>query len=171
MCRGLFGQGLNGFVYLLEMELADDFVHELGYLVGAEVADTAFVGVAYVFVGGEVAGFDVEAYLLVGVAEGGALGYEAVDVLDGEHEVVAWVVEYVCVDLHLAYDVGAHLQAVAEFMKCGEEDFLDYLQVTEVSAGQIVHDEHYLLGEGLELVALGSGELEDVGVLLVGHDA
>ncbi len=75
------------------------------------------------------------------------------------------------VDLDASDDVGGHGQAVAQFLETGQEHLLDNLQVAEVSAGQVVHDEHDLLRECLYLVALGACELKHVGVLLVGHDA
>ena len=45
------------------------------------------------------------------------------------------------------------------------------MQVTEVARRQVVHNHHDLLGQGLELVALGTYQFEDIGVFLVRHDA
>ena len=118
----------------------------------------------------EGTGFDVESHLLVGIAEGHAIGGKAVHFLYGEHWVVHRVVEDMFVHLYLINNIGCHLQTVLQFAEGREEDFLDDLQVAEVAAGQVVHDEGHLLGQRLEFVALRTDEFEHVGVLLVGHD-
>ena len=140
-------------------------------LFGAEVADASLVGVVHLFAGREASGLDVESHFPVGIAEGHAFGSQAVDFFDGEDEVVARVVQYVLVHFEAADDVGCHLQALPQLLEGGQEDFLDDLQVAEVAAWQVVHDECHLSGQGLQLVALGACQFEDVGVLLVWHDA
>ena len=75
------------------------------------------------------------------------------------------------VDLHLVDDVGGHLQAVLQLVERREERLLDNLQVAEVTARQIVHDEGDGLRQSLYLVALSASELEHVRVLLMRHDA
>ena len=129
------------------------------------------MGVVQVFAGLEGAGLYLEAHLAVGIAEGHALGSQPVHLFHTEDGVVARVVEQVLVYLHAVYDVGRHLQAFGQFVEGGQEHFLDDLQVAEIARGQVVHDERHLLGQRLQLVRLGPDELEDVGILLVGHDA
>lgn len=73
--------------------------------------------------------------------------------------------------LHAADDVGAHFQAGDELVKGRKEHFLDFLQVAEVAARQVVHHQRNLLWQGLQLVAAGADELKHVGVLLVRHNA
>ena len=149
----LFGwlveQGGYGCVDLGEVDACERVVHELGYAVVAQVANAAGVGVVNVFVGVELSGFDFEAHLFVGVAEGGAGGCKAVDLLDREHGVVARVVGNVLVDLDALDDVGGHVQTVDEAVEGGQEGLLELLQVAEVARGQIVHDECHLLWQGL----------------------
>ena len=129
------------------------------------------MGVVYFFLGREFSCLYVEANLLVSIAERHTFASQTVDLFDGEHEVVAGIIENVLVDFEPGDDVGRHLEALAQFLESRQEDFLDDLQVTEVTAGQVVHDECYLLWQSLQLVTLGASQLEDIGVLLVGHDA
>ena len=75
------------------------------------------------------------------------------------------------VNLHLVDDVSSHLQTVFQLVESWEEYFLDNLKITEITHRQVVHDEHNLLWQALELVALGTNQLEYVWVLLVWHDA
>ena len=135
------------------------------------MADAAFMGMVDFLAGLEPTGLDVHAHLLVSIAEGHALGCQAVHLFDAEHQVVAGVREDVLVHLHAADDVGGHRQAVAQLLEGGQEDLLQNLQVAEIAAGQVVHYQGYLLGQGLQFVALGTCQFEDVGVLLMGHDA
>ena len=146
-------------------------MHELRDAVVAEVADAALVSVVDVFVGLEAPGFYLEAYLLVGLAERCAGEHAAVHLLDGEYRVVDGIVQDVLVDLDALDDVGGDVEAVEELVEGGHEHLLDDLQVARVAREQIVHDERDLGGEALQLVALGSDQLEHVGVLLMGHDA
>lgn len=164
-------QGFLGLLHRGEVETIYHLAHQLGDAVVAQVADATFVGVVHFLAGGEAAGLDVETHLLVGVAEGHAFAGQAVDFLDAEDERIAVVVEDVFVHLDRVHDVGGHLQAVFQLLEGRQEDFLDDLQVAEVARGQVVGNHHDLLGQRLDLVALGAGQLEDVGVLLVGHDA
>ena len=48
---------------------------------------------------------------------------------------------------------------------------LDDLQVAEVAARQIVHNEYNLLGQCLDFIAFGTRQFEYVRVFLVRHDA
>ena len=152
------------------METIECLLHEGLYLVVAEIADAALMGVMDIFVSLERACLDVESYFLVGIAERHAVGGETVHFLYGEHRVVHRIVEDMFVHLYLINNVSGHLQTVLQFAEGREENFLDDLQVAEVAAGQVVHDEGHLLGQRLEFVALRTDEFEHVGVLLVGHD-
>ena len=152
------------------MEVGEDGVEELLDLVVHEIADTALVSVMDVLVGHEVACLDVETHLLVGIAERHAVGGKAIDLLDGEHRVVHRIVEDMLVHLYLVDDIGSHLETVLELVERRQEHLLDNLKVAEVAHGQIVHYQCHLLWQGLELVALGADEFEDVGILLMRHD-
>ena len=129
------------------------------------------MGVVHFLAGSEAPGFDVESHLLVGITEGHALARQAIDFFHAEDKRIAVVVQNMVVHLDFVHNVGGHLQAVLQFLEGGQEDFLDDLQVAEVTRGQVIGYHHDLLGQRLKLVALGTGQLEDVGVLLVGHDA
>ena len=129
------------------------------------------MGVVQVLVGGEAACLNVESHLLVGIAEGHARSGETVDLFNREHGVVHGIVEDVAVNLHFVNNVCAHGEAVLQFVKGRQEDLLDNLQVAEIAHGQVVHDEHNLLGQSLNLVRFGTYQLKYVGILLVGHDA
>ena len=153
------------------MEVVPSLLEECGNLLCAEVADAALVGVMDFFLRHKLSGLDVEPNLLVGIAERHSFGSQTVDFLDGEHQVVAWVVEDVLVHLEPSDDVGGHLQAFSQFLESGQEDLLDDLKVAEIATRQVVHDERNLLRQSLELVAFGASQLEDVGILLVRHDA
>ena len=109
-------------------------------------------------------------HLLIGITERYAVGCQTVNLLDAEHWVVHRIVEDMLVHFYLVDDIGCHLQTVFQFAKGWQKDFLDDLQVAEVAHGQVIHDERHLLRQRLELVALGTDELEDIGILLVGHD-
>ena len=50
-----------------------------------------------------------------------------------------------------------------------QKRLLDYLQVAEIAARQVVGDEGYLCRERLYFVALGAGEFKHIGVFLVWH--
>ena len=75
------------------MELGDDAVHDSFHLFVAETAYAACVGVVNLLYGLETAGFDVESYFTVGVAERHAVGSQTIDLLDREHKVVARIIE------------------------------------------------------------------------------
>ena len=153
------------------METIKGLLHDLSDFIVTEVADGTLMGVMDLMVGLELTGLNVESYLLIGIAEGHAVGCQTIHFLYREHRVVHWVVEDMLVDFYLINNVGSHLETVFQLIKGREEDLLDDLQVTKVAAGQVVHDEHHLLGQRLELVGLGTDQLEDIRVLLVGHDA
>ena len=153
------------------MEIIPCLLEDGGYLLRAQIADAALVRVVDFLFGNELPGLDVEPDLLVGIAERHALAGQAVHLLYGEHQVVARVVEDVLVHLEPCDDVGGHLQALSQLLESGEEDFLDDLQVAEIAARQVVHNERNLLRQSLKLVALGASQLEDIRVLLVRHDA
>ena len=153
------------------MEPVPDLLHQGCYLLRAKVADAALMGVVHFLPGDELASLDVKSDLLVGIAERHPFACQTVHFFYGEHEVVARVIENVFVHFESRDDVGCHLQAFSQFLESRQEDLLDDLQVAEVAAGQIVHDEGDLLRQSLQLVALGARELKDVGVLLVRHNA
>ena len=159
------------FFSSFEVEIFPCLLEDGGYLLRAQIADAALVRVVDFLFGNELPGLDVEPDLLVGIAERHPLAGQAVHLLYGEHQVVARVVEDVLVHLELCDDVGGHLQALSQLLESGEEDLLDDLQVAEVAAGQVVHNERNLLRQSLKLVALGASQLEDIRVLLVRHDA
>ena len=56
------------------------------------------------------------------------------------------------VDLYLINNVRGHLQAVLQFTKRWQEHLFDNLQVAEVAHGQIVHHQHNLLWQRLQLI-------------------
>ena len=128
------------------------------------------MGVVHVFVGCKVSGFDVQSHFLVSIAERHAARGQPVHFFHAEHVVVFRVVKDMLVHLYLIDNVGRHAQAVLQFLECREEYFLDDLQVAEVAARQIVHDEYDLLGQCLDFIALGTRQLEHVRVFLVRHD-
>ena len=138
-----------GLLHGAEVEALYHLLHQLADGLVAEVTDAAFVGVVHLFAGYEATGFDVEAYLLIGVAEGHPFAGEAVDLLHTEDGGVTLVVEDVGVDLHLLDDVGGHLEAILQLLEGGQENLFDNLQVAEVAAGQVVGYHHNLLGQGL----------------------
>ena len=75
------------------------------------------------------------------------------------------------VHLYAIDDIGRHAQTVEQFVESRQEYFFDNLQVAEITHGQIVHHQRDLLGETLQLVRLRTDELEDIGVLLMRHNA
>ena len=119
----------------------------------------------------EVAGFNVEPYLLVSVAERHALACQAVNFFYTEDKQVFIVVKDMLVHLDFIHDIGGHLQTVFQFLEGRQEDFLDDLQVAKIARRQVVGNHHDLLGQRLELVALGTRQFKDIGILLVRHDA
>ena len=153
------------------MEIFPCLLEDGGYLLRAQIADAALVRVVDFLFGNEFPGLNVETDLLVRIAEWHPLAGQAVHLLYGEHQVVARVVEDVLVHLEPCDDVGGHLQALSQLLESGQEDLLDDLQVAEVTARQVVHNERNLLRQSLKLVALGASQLEDIRVLLVRHDA
>ncbi len=153
------------------MEFGEGVVHQLLYLVIAEVADTALVGMMDVLARCEVTSLNLQTYGLVGITEWHSVGCQTVHFLYGEHEVVARVVENMLVHFHLIDDIGCHLQAVFQLTEGRKEYFLDDLKITEIAYWQVVHDEHHLLWKALELVALGTNQFEYIWILLVRHDA
>ena len=131
------------------METIERLLHEGLYLVVAEIADAALVGMVDISVSLKRASLNIKSYLLIGIAEGHAVGGEAVHFLYGEHRVVHRIVEDMFVHLYLINNVSGHLQTVLQFAEGREENFLDDLQVAEVAYGQVVHDEGDLLGQRL----------------------
>ena len=129
------------------------------------------MSVVDILVGMECAGLNLQSHLLIGIAERHSGSGKLVDFLDREHRVVHRVVEDMLVDFHLINNVSRHLQAVAQLVEGREEHFLYLLKVTEIARRQVVHDEHNLLWQALDLVALGTDKLEDVRILLVRHNA
>ena len=125
----------------------------------------------HAFVGGKVSGFDVQSHFLVSIAERHAARGQPVHLFHAEHVVVFRVVKDMLVHLYLIDNVGRHAQAVLQFFESGQEDFLDDLQVAEVAARQIVHNEYNLLGQCLDFIAFGTRQFEYVRVFLVRHDA
>ena len=140
---------LLGFAHALKAEAGIGGLHESGNAVVAQVADGAFVGVVDFLVRRELVGLDVKSHFLIGVAEGHALRSEAVDLFNGEHEVVTRIVEDMLVDTHTRHDVGGHTEAGEQLIEGWQEDFLDFLQVAEIAARQIVHNHHHLRWQSL----------------------
>ena len=157
-------------LHTLEMEIGENGIEELLNLCVHQIADTALMSVMDILVGQEIARFDVEPHLLVGITEGHTIGGKAVDLLYGEHRIVHRIVEDMLVYLYLVDDICSHLQAVFEFVERWQEHFLDNLKVAEVTYRQIVHYQCHLLRQRLEFVALGSDEFENLRILLVRHD-
>ena len=172
--KGLTGGTQEAFFGLqgaLKVELLQDVVHVgLDFFV-TQMADASLVAVMDVLVGMEVPSLNFQANLLVGIAKRCAGEHALVYFFHAEHQVIPVVVQNVLIYLHLAHDVGCHVQTIVQFSEGRQEDFLYDLQVAEVAAGQIVHQEQNLLGHGLNLVTLGANQLKHVWVLLVRHDA
>ena len=152
------------------MEFPEDLVHQRLNLIVAEVTDTSLVGVVYLLVSMERTRLDVQSYLLISIAERHTVGGQTVHFFHREDRVVELVVEDMLVHLHLVDDIGRHLQTVLQFIEGRQEYLLDDLQVAEVAHWQVVHDEHDLLGQSLQLITLCANQFEDIGVLLMGHD-
>lgn len=138
------------------MEFGEGMLHESLYLVVAEIADAALVSVVDILVWLEFSSLDFQSHFLVSVAEWHSVGGKLVYFLYREHWVVTRIVEDMLVHFHLIDDVGCHLEAVFQLVESWQEHFLDNLEVAEVAHWQIVHDEHNLLRETLQLVALGA---------------
>lgn len=102
---------LLGFAHALKAEAGIGGLHEGGNAVVAKIADGAFVGVVDFLVRRELVGLDVKSHFLISIAERHALRSEAVDLFNGEHEVVTRVVEDMLVDTHTRHDVGGHTEA------------------------------------------------------------
>ena len=142
------------------MEFGEGVVHQLLYLVIAEVADTALVGMMDVLARCKVTSLNLQTYGLVGITEWHSVGSQTGHFLYGEHEVVARVVENMLVHFHLVDDIGCHLQAVFQLTEGRKKYFLDDLKITEIAYWQVDHDEHRLLWKALEHVALGTSHLD-----------
>lgn len=153
------------------MESGDHIIHQGSDAVVTQVADASFVGVVHFFVVCELSGFDIQSHFLVGITERHAFSCQTVDFFHAEHVEILVIVQDVFVDLDLVHDVGCHVQAVFQFLKCRKEHFLDDLQVAEITGRQVVHNHHDLLRKSLDLVAFGAGQLEYVRVFFMRHDA
>ena len=98
-------------------------------------------------VGLELTCLNIQAHLLISIAERHASSSQTIHLLNGEHRVVHRVIEDMLVNLYLINDVGSHLQTVFQLSEGWQEHFLDNLEVTEITDGQIVHDQGHLLGQ------------------------
>ena len=164
-------QSFLGLLGTLKVEIGDDLLHESGNAVVAEVADRTLVSVVNVLVRGEIARLNVESHLLVSIAERHTLACQAVYLLDGENRVVHRIVENILPNLHTIDNICGHFQAVTQFLKGWEEHLFYYLKVAEIATRQIVLYECDLRRKSLQLIALGTDELENVRILLVRHNA
>ena len=70
------------------METVERLLHDLCDFIVAEVADGSLMGVMDLMAGLELTGFNVESYLLIGIAEGHAVGGQTIHFLYREHRVV-----------------------------------------------------------------------------------
>ena len=152
-------------------EFGHHALHLPADLGGAEVADAAFVGVVHLARRMVLTALYGHAHLLVGFAERDACEYEAVDVLDREKVVVFPLVEDVGVDLQVREHEVAHREGAFDFGCRREQDVLEQLHVAVVADGKVRREQGDLVRYGLQAVTASAHDLEDVGVLLVGHDA
>ena len=65
----------------------------------------------------------------------------------------------------------AHRKAFGQRRGGRKKDVLQQLQIAVVAQRQVGHEQRDLVGNALQAVALAAHDLEDVGILLVGHDA
>lgn len=137
-------------------------------MVVAQVADAAFVGVTYSFLRCEPSGFNLEAHLFVGIAEGYACKNQPVYLFHTEDERIFIVGQNGFVYLYLLHHQGNHTQTVFQFVECRQEHLLDNLKIAEVTRRQVVADKRDLLRQRLNLIAFGPRELEHIRILLWG---
>ena len=83
---------------------------------------------------------------------------------------IARVVDDVGAHLHVVEHESGHLETSAYLSRGGEDDILEELEVAVVAEGEVGREEGDLVGKALQSVTLAAHYLEDVGVLLVGHD-
>ena len=119
----------------------------------------------------EFSSFNFQSHLLVGVSERHTVGSESIYFFHREDRVIHGVVEDMFVHLNLVYYICSHLQTVFQFVKGRQEHLFYNLQVTEISAWQVVHDKCNLLWQSLYLIALCSDEFKHVRILFVWHYA
>ena len=75
------------------------------------------------------------------------------------------------INLYLINNIGRHTQTVLQFLESRQEYFLDNLQITEIAAWQVIHDQNYLLRQSLNLVTFCPCQFEYIRILLVWHNA
>ena len=153
------------------MKFTEGGVHEVGYLVVAKVSNAPFVGVVDVLVGCEISGFYFQSHLFIGFAERCACYYAAVHFFNGENRVVERIFENVFVNFGTFHDICGHSYAVEQFPESRHEHFFYCLQVSRISANEVVHNSRDLRGQSLELVAFCTDKLENIRVLFVRHYA
>lgn len=135
-----------GLIHAFEPETCDNRLHHGLDLRVAKIAYTALVGVIDCLVGLELSGLNLQSNLLVSISEGDACHYAAVYLFNAKHQRISLVVEDMLVHLQLSQHMGGHTQAIFQLVESGEEQFLDYLQISKIARWEVVADERDLLG-------------------------
>ena len=110
-------------------------------------------------------------YLPVGVAERHPSEHKAVYLLYREDMIIFRIFEYAVAHSYMRKHEFGHLQAITQLFRSGEEYILHQLKIPVISQRKIGSEQCKLVGDGLKTVALAAHDLENVGVLLVGHYA
>ena len=160
-----------GFCHLLEAELGHFLLHQTGYLGITQIADAALMGMMHFLGMMELACFILQPYLLVGISERHTLQNQFVNSLNGKDGLITRVIQDMGVYTQTTYNIGSHSQTILEFVESWEENFLQYLIVTEIPTWQVVADKYHLLRKSLQLVALGTCKLKHIRIFLMRHDA
>ncbi|MPN34906.1 hypothetical protein SDC9_182400 [bioreactor metagenome] len=94
---------------------------------------------------GKLTGLNIQANFLICVTKRHSFARQAVHLFHAKDKQVTIIIQNVFVDFDFIHNVSSHSQTVLQLIKSREEDFLNNLQIAEITRWQVIGNHHNLL--------------------------